>query len=75
MSNKNLFITYDGLLDPLGQSQILPYLKIIAKEYPINVLSFEKKNLENKEKLKNLIGDSNITHQYLYYTSNFGKVG
>ena len=43
MSNKNLFITYDGLLDPLGQSQILPYLKIIAKEYPINVLSFEKK--------------------------------
>ena len=40
----HLFITYDGLLDPLGQSQIIPYLKSIAKsEIKIKVISFEKK--------------------------------
>lgn len=39
----SLFITYDGLLDPLGGSQILPYLKAIAtREDHLHVLSFEK---------------------------------
>ena len=39
----SLFITYDGLLDPLGSSQILPYLKAIAtREDHLHVLSFEK---------------------------------
>jgi glycosyltransferase involved in cell wall biosynthesis len=38
-----LFISYDGLLDPLGQSQILPYIMGIVKHTrPIHVLSFEK---------------------------------
>lgn len=40
---KSLFITYDGLLDPLGASQILPYLRAIAsKEDQLHILSFEK---------------------------------
>lgn len=40
---RSLFITYDGLLDPLGASQILPYLKAIAsQEDHLHVLSFEK---------------------------------
>lgn len=39
-----LYITYDGLTDPLGQSQILPYLTGLAKEgYRFTILSFEKK--------------------------------
>lgn len=38
-----LFITYDGLADPLGASQILPYLLAIAMHpRPTHVLSFEK---------------------------------
>jgi len=38
-----LYITYDGLLDPLGESQILPYLKgIAADQKGALVLSFEK---------------------------------
>lgn len=38
-----LYITYDGLTDPLGQSQILPYIKGIAQAgYTITILSFEK---------------------------------
>lgn len=46
MSSKHLFpmyITYDGLLDTLGASQILPYIKIIAaRQCGMVVLSFEK---------------------------------
>ncbi|MBI4436598.1 MAG: glycosyltransferase family 4 protein [Candidatus Omnitrophica bacterium] len=38
-----LYLTYDGLLDPLGQSQILPYLERFAtKGIPFTVVSFEK---------------------------------
>ncbi len=38
-----LFVTYDGLLDQLGSSQILPYLKSIAvHSVPLHILSFEK---------------------------------
>jgi glycosyltransferase involved in cell wall biosynthesis len=45
-SMKNiLFISYDGLLDPLGASQILPYIKSIAADQgKLVVLSFEKPN-------------------------------
>lgn len=40
---KVLFITYDGLSDPLGQSQIIPYYKgLQAKGHQITILSCEK---------------------------------
>lgn len=43
MSKKILYITYDGLTDPLGQSQILPYLQGLSKHgYQFTILSFEK---------------------------------
>lgn len=37
-----LYITYDGLLEPLGQSQVLAYLAQLAAKHDIHVLSFEK---------------------------------
>jgi glycosyltransferase involved in cell wall biosynthesis len=38
-----LYLTYDGLTDPLGQSQILPYLEGLSqKGHDIHILSFEK---------------------------------
>lgn len=38
-----LYITYDGLTEPLGQSQIVPYLKgLSANNVSYYVLSFEK---------------------------------
>jgi glycosyltransferase involved in cell wall biosynthesis len=38
-----LYITYDGLLDPLGSSQILPYLESIASHpRSVHIISFEK---------------------------------
>ncbi|MBL7877462.1 MAG: glycosyltransferase [Cyclobacteriaceae bacterium] len=42
---KILYLSYDGLLDPLGQSQILPYLEgLAALNYSISIISFEKKS-------------------------------
>src|ERR1041385_5318103 len=38
-----LYLTYDGLTDPLGQSQILPYILGLSKNgFDFTVLSFEK---------------------------------
>ena len=41
---KVLYLAYDGMLDPLGQSQVLPYLKGLSKRgHRIDILSFEKR--------------------------------
>ena len=39
---RGLFISYNGLLEPLGSSQIVPYLRGLARAYRMSVLSFEK---------------------------------
>ena len=39
-----LYISYDGMLEPLGQSQVLAYLDHLAKDYQPHLISFEKKN-------------------------------
>lgn len=42
MSDSVLYITRNGLLEPLGQSQILPYLKGLSCGFSITLISFEK---------------------------------
>ena len=37
-----LYITYDGLMEPLGQSQVLAYLERLAPGRRIHLLSCEK---------------------------------
>lgn len=37
-----LFLTYDGLTDPLGSSQIVPYLTRLSQQHRLHILSFEK---------------------------------
>ena len=37
-----LYIAYDGMLEPLGQSQVLAYLEKLATDRDIHLLSFEK---------------------------------
>lgn len=38
-----LFISYNGMLDPLGQSQVLPYLRVLAgRGVRFTLLSFER---------------------------------
>jgi len=65
-----LYITYDGLTDPLGQSQILAYLKRLGKNNSIVILSFEKKELYTKEgkTMKQIIDTSNLIWVPVSYT-------
>lgn len=73
MGNKVLYITYDGLLDPLGQSQILPYIKGLSKKgHKFFVISYEKKhrytNKKNVDKLiRDLKGHNISWHPMRYY--------
>ena len=69
---KVVFLSYDGITDPLGQSQILPYLFAISckKNYKINIVSFEKikNHLQNKEVILNKLENHNIDWTPLKYT-------
>lgn len=50
ITKKILYISYDGMTDPLGQSQVLPYLVGLSKKnYKFHILSFEKKERFEKE--------------------------
>lgn len=37
-----LYITRNGMLEPLGQSQVFSYLKGLSRDYSISLISFEK---------------------------------
>jgi glycosyltransferase involved in cell wall biosynthesis len=37
-----LYLTRNGLLEPLGQSQIAPYLRGLSKAFALSLISFEK---------------------------------
>lgn len=37
-----LYISYMGLLEPLGQSQVLSYLRLLSKEHRFTLITFEK---------------------------------
>ncbi|QQR96725.1 MAG: glycosyltransferase [Sphingobacteriales bacterium] len=65
-----LFLSYDGMTDALGQSQVLPYLVGLSKQYNITLISFEKKeNFEkNKNTIQKIVDDNNITWLPLNYT-------
>lgn len=41
---KILYISYDGILEPLGNSQVLKYLEHLAEDFEITLLSFEKRD-------------------------------
>ena len=37
-----LYVSYDGLMEPLGQSQVLAYLRPLARQHQIDLITFEK---------------------------------
>ncbi len=69
---KVVFLSYDGITDPLGQSQILPYLFGLSsnKNYKITIVSFEKTNnyLQNKDVILNKLEKNNVDWTPLKYT-------
>ncbi|MBS1920203.1 MAG: glycosyltransferase [Bacteroidetes bacterium] len=70
---KVLYITYDGLTDPLGQSQIIPYLQGLTKQgYQFTILSFEKKERYHKEGglIKQITDEAGIFWNPLFFSKN-----
>lgn len=65
---KILYLTYDGLTDILGGSQILPYLLGVSDEFEVTVVSFEKKNSfrQNSKSISDLMGTKVIWIPKIY---------
>ena len=73
-----LYITYDGLLDPLGRSQIIPYLKDIAvANGGVLVLSFEKdeRQFSDGQVMSQLMAQYGINWHPLRFTTKIGAAG
>lgn len=72
MNSRVLFISYDGLTDPLGQSQILPYLVGLSKlGYRFTILSFEKKERYEREQaqIRSICASAQINWEPEMFTS------
>ena len=70
MNRKVLYISYDGMTDPLGQSQVIPYLQGLAKHgHEITILSCEKKDRyqQNSILISDLLKKSNIKWNPIFY--------
>jgi len=69
-SARVLYITYDGLTDPLGQSQVLPYLVGLSERgHRITILSCEKRAAMDKEgaKIGKLCAEAGIAWHAIRY--------
>ena len=66
-----LYISYDGMLEPLGQSQVLAYLKRLTNGQVFHLISFEKAedwaNLAERERIEHEIADSGIVWHPMRY--------
>ncbi|MDI1355008.1 MAG: glycosyltransferase [bacterium] len=75
MTKNTLYISFDGLSDPLGQSQILPYICGLAGNgFHITVLSCEKKRLLVLEEsgIRKLLEGLPIDWHYIIYNEDGG---
>ena len=65
-----LYLSYDGMCDPLGRSQVLPYLiGLAARGHKISLISFEKPNRSASERaeISRACGDACIDWYPLAY--------
>jgi glycosyltransferase involved in cell wall biosynthesis len=66
-----LYISYDGILEPLGQSQVLSYLEGLSNERAVHLISFEKtsdkKNKPLYDKISARVDKSDIHWHPLTY--------
>lgn len=68
-----LYVSYDGMTDPLGQSQVVPYLQgLAARGHEITVLSSEKQGnfRKDSELVARLFGESGIGWEYIPYRNS-----
>ncbi len=66
-----LYVSYDGILEPLGQSQVLAYLERLAQDRPIHLISFEKPedwgNIDQRKAIAKRISAAGICWYPLRY--------
>src|SRR6185295_19129895 len=65
-----LYLSHDGLTDPLGQSQILPYIiGLSTKGFQFTIITFEKENIdpERMNLVTRICKQNNITWIQLQY--------
>jgi glycosyltransferase involved in cell wall biosynthesis len=69
-----LFISYNGMLDPLGQTQVIPYLRELAKRgAQFTLLSFERatafagEGARNRDELQRELREQRIEWHWLRY--------
>lgn len=70
---KVLYISYDGMTDPLGQSQVIPYIVGLQKKgHQFTLLSCEKKERFEKygAAIRQYLGKRNIDWQPIFYTAS-----
>ena len=67
-----LYLSYDGLTDQLGQSQILPYIIGLSNRgYRFTVISFEKENgLYSRDSIQEIMDSHTISWKPLTYTKS-----
>ena len=71
MTKNILYLSYDGITDPLGQSQVLPYLTGLRKKgYNISLISFEKPQdfAENQSLILEICKSAGIEWHPMRYT-------
>ena len=73
-SRRVLFISYNGMLDPLGQSQVIPYLRELAKRgVRFTLLSFERakafesEGISQSTELRQKLASQGIEWHWLRY--------
>ena len=66
-----LYLSYDGMTDPLGQSQVLPYLVgLTSKGFRFHIISFEKEDRFSKyrEEIQAICDQNGIIWHPISYT-------
>lgn len=65
-----LYISYDGMTDPLGQSQVLPYLSGLSEHFKFHLISFEKPErfAQDQKTIEEICLKNNIEWHPLIYT-------
>lgn len=69
--SRALFLSYDGMTDPLGQSQVLPYLGGLVKEgFRVSLISFEKREklARSGTHVRRVAAESGVAWHPLSYT-------
>lgn len=70
-----VYISYSGMLEPLGQSQVLAYQEMLATERHVHILSFERAsdwaNVAEREAVAKRMAEAGIDWHPLRYHKRF----